>query len=128
MVRSVNRVHARKFLDQAEEFLLSAKETMAISRYSVSTFNAIQAMINANDALTIHHLERRGSADHREAVDLHLDVVRRINDGSMKERFKDALNLRSNAGYMGDAISKSDAERTLRSAILFIEWVKRNVK
>ncbi|MDG6226101.1 MAG: HEPN domain-containing protein [Candidatus Thermoplasmatota archaeon] len=128
MVKAVSKSKAIKYLDQAEEFLESSRENMALSRFNVSAFNAIQAMINANDALTIYYLERRGSADHGEALDLHLDVTRKINDGSQRERLKQCLSIRNNAGYMGDAISRANAEKALRSAVIFIEWVKRYLK
>lgn len=128
MVKEIRRTEAKKFLKQAEEFLIAAKENMLNNRYNVAGFTAVQAMINSNDALTIYYLEKRGSTDHRECVILHKEVVKIINDGSQRDRLKEALELRSNAGYMGEAISKSKAERMVRLASNFIEWVKRQLQ
>jgi len=128
MVKEIRRAEAKKYMKQAEEFLIVAKENMQESRYNVAGFTAVQAMINSNDALTIYFLEKRGSSDHRECVILHKEVVKIINDGSQRDRLKEALELRSNMGYMGEAISKSKAERMVRLASNFIEWVKRYLK
>ena len=128
MVKEIRRVEAKKFMKQAEEFLSAAKENMDESRYNVAGFTAVQAMINSNDALTIYYLEKRGSSDHRECVLLHKEVVKIINDGSQRDRLKEALELRSNAGYIGEAISKNKAERMVRLASIFIEWVKKYLK
>ena len=125
MVKEIRRTEAKKYMIQAQEFLEAAIEDMKEKRYNVAGFTAIQAMINSNDALTIYYLEKRGSADHRECILLHKEVVKQINDGSQRDKLKEALELRSNAGYMGEAISKNKAERMVRLASIFIEWVKK---
>jgi HEPN domain-containing protein len=128
MVKDIKRREAMQYLVQAEEFLASARQSMESDRYNATGFNAVQAMINANDALTIFYLEQRASTDHREGIKLHADVVKLINDGSQRERLKEAMQLRSEAGYMGTAISKNDAERILRNAAQFIAWIRKYVK
>ena len=85
-------------------------------------------MINSNDALTIHYLQKRGSSDHREGVSLHKEVIYIINDGSQRARLQEALELRSKAGYMGEDISKNTAERMVRLAEQFVDWVKKYLK
>ena len=128
MVKEIRRIEAKKYMKQAQEFLDAAVENMKEHRYNVAGFTAIQAMINSNDALTIYYLEKRGSVDHRECILLHKEVVRQINDGSQRDKLKEALEIRSNAGYMGEAISKKKAERIVRLASIFIEWVKKYLK
>ena len=125
MVKEVRRTEAKKYMIQAQEFLEAAIENMKEKRYNVAGFTAIQAMINSNDALTIYYLEKRGSADHREGILLHKEVVKQISDGSQRDKLKEALELRSNAGYMGEAISKKKADRMVRLASIFIEWVRK---
>lgn len=128
MVKELRRAEAKKYMKQAQEFLEAAVENMKEHRYNVAGFTAIQAMINSNDALTIYYLEKRGSSDHRECILLHKEVIKQINDGSQRDKLKEALELRSNAGYMGEAISKNKAERMVRLASIFIEWVKKYLK
>lgn len=128
MAKDVRRSDALRYLRQAEEFQASARQNMGAERFNAATFNAVQSMINSNDALTVYFLEKRASADHREGLKLHADVVKRINDGSQRSKLKDALDLRSQAGYLGESISKAKAEKTLRLATQFLNWVKQYVK
>ena len=128
MVSGIKKKQAIQYIQQAEEFLESAKQNLESKRYNVAGFNAIQSMINANDALTIYFLERRASRDHREAIKLHIDVVKIINDGAWRKKLKDAIDMRSNAGYMGTNISKADAEKLVRYGSQFIGWVKIQLK
>jgi HEPN domain-containing protein len=84
-------------------------------------------MINANDALTDHFLERRASTNHREAVRLHVDVVKTIRDGSKRQVLKKSLDPRSEAGYLGKAISKKDGEKLVKGAVSFLAWVEKHL-
>ena len=103
MAKEVRKSEAQQYLKQADEFLAESRSAMDNSRYNVAGFVGVQAMINANDALTIHHLEKRASSDHREALTLHTEFVKKTGDGSQKDRLRDALQIRNNAGYMGEA-------------------------
>jgi HEPN domain-containing protein len=128
MVKEIRKKEAFQYLNQAEEFLASASQNFKEKRLNAAGFSAIQSMINANDALTIYYLERRASKDLREAIKLHIDVVKIINDGSQRNRFKEAMDKRAYVGYLGTPISKKDAEKLLRSANHFYIWVKKYVK
>ena len=128
MVREVSKREASGYLKQADEVLVSARENLAKGRFNAAGFNAIQAIVNANDALTIYFLERRASKDHREAIKLHVDVVKIINDSSCRSIIKNALDARSAVGYLGIPTSKREAENLVRSATKFIEWVKRHIQ
>ncbi len=127
MVKAVIRANASKFVAQAEEFLESARQNFDAGRYNATSFSAVQSMINANDAFTVYFLEKRASADHRECLKLHVDAAKNISDGSQKTKLKDAINQRSQAGYMADSISKTKAEKLLRHAAQFLIWVKDNI-
>lgn len=128
MAKAVRRGDALGFVRQAEEFLVSARQNLDEGRFNAATFNAVQSMINANDALTVYFLEKRASADHREGLKLHAEVVKRINDASQREKLKDAFELRAQAGYLGEPMPKAEGEKTLRLANQFLNWVKQHVK
>lgn len=127
MVREVVKHEALGYMKQAEDFLSSAFMSMEKGLFNVAGFNAIQAIINANDALTIYYLEKRASKDHKEAVQLHIDVIRKINDTTGRDILKQALDQRSLVGYTAKPISKGDAGQLVKSATKFIDWVKRLV-
>ena len=128
MVKEVRQADALKYIRQAEEFLQAALQNYDSDRYNASTFSAIQSMLNANDALTIHYLGQRASADHREGLKLHADVAKILNDSTQKSRLSNAFELRADAGYRGDLMSKLDAEKAIKSANRFFDWVKKKLK
>ena len=95
----------------------------------VATFRCRkESIINANDAICIHVLGRRASTDHREAIKLHTDLTGIVNDTSQKRRLINALEKRSEVGYLGKPVSKNIAEKLLKDAIIFIEWTKRQIQ
>ena len=128
MARTVKRGAAAGFLAQAREFLESARSNFDAARYNAAGFDAAQALINANDALTAHVLGAVASLDHREAVRLHVDVVRVLGDASQRDLLKRDLDERSGFGYLGARVSRSHAERVLRDAARFLEWVRRTIE
>jgi HEPN domain-containing protein len=127
MARKLDKMEAGSYLKKAEEFLDESKDAMTKSRFNAAGFNAIQSIINANDALTIYVAGVRASTDHREAIKTHVETVRIINDSYGKSILSNALDKRSEVGYSGKDASKALAERLLRDAISFLEWVKKYV-
>lgn len=127
MAREVSKSESQLYIKQADEFLEIAKNGFEKDFYNASGFNAIQAIINANDAVCVHILGRRASTDHREAIKLHKDIIKIINDASQKKKILNALEKRSEVGYLGKAASKKVAEKLLRDAIVFVEWSKRQL-
>lgn len=127
MARTVRREAAAGYLRQAEEFLDSASANLVGHRHNAAGFDAVQCLINANDALTAHFLGSVASLEHREAVRLHADVVRLLGDASQRDILKRDLDERSAFGYLGTSASRAQAERVLRDAARFLEWVRRTI-
>ncbi|MCJ7816688.1 MAG: HEPN domain-containing protein [Candidatus Aenigmarchaeota archaeon] len=127
MARQLNKEEAKSYLKKAEEFLEESKDAIIKSRFNAAGFNAIQSVINANDALTIYISGIRASKDHREAIKTHIETIRTINDSYGKQILINALEKRSEVGYSGKDVSKAVAEKLLKDAINFLEWVKRYV-
>jgi len=127
MARTVRPAAAGSFLRQAEEFLASARRNFEERRYNAAGFDAVQSLINANDALTARFLGAVASLDHREAVRLHADVVRILGDASQAKVLKRALDERSAFGYLGEPATRARAERTVRDAAQFFEWARRTL-
>lgn len=127
MVRDIIKSESLGYLKQSEEFLNAALLSMDKGLFNAAGFNAIQAIINANDALTVYYLEKRASKDHKEAVRLHIDVIRKTNDSSGRDALKQALDQRSLVGYTAKPISRENAERHVKSAAKFVDWAKRHV-
>ncbi len=128
MARTVRRTAAPAFLAQAREFLESARSNFEEARYNAAGFDAVQCLINANDAVTAHVLGVVASLDHREAVRLHMDAVRVLGDASQRDALKRDLDERSTFGYLGARVSRAHAERVLRDAARFLEWARRTME
>ncbi len=110
------------------EFLESARPNFKRSRYNAAGFDAVQSLINANDALTAHLLGVVASLDHRESVRLQVDAVRLLGDASQRDTLKRDLDERSTFGCLGARASRPQAERVLRDAARFLEWVRRTIE
>ena len=105
-----------------------AKLAFQQSKFNAAAFDAIQAIINANDALTIFILGKRASMDHKEAIDIHVETIGKIHDASMRVVLHSALSSRSEIGYSGKIVKKDESEKFLKNAVRFLEWVKNYVK
>ncbi|MCJ7816790.1 MAG: HEPN domain-containing protein [Candidatus Aenigmarchaeota archaeon] len=127
MTRELDKEEAKNYLKKAEEFLEESRDAMIKSRFNAAGFNAIQSVINANDALTIYVAGIRASNNHREAIKTHIEALRSINDSYGKRILINALEKRSEVGYSGKDASKALAEKLLKDAMNFIEWVKKYV-
>jgi uncharacterized protein (UPF0332 family) len=128
MVKEEKKEEAIKYLNKAEEFLSIAKIAFQQSKFNAASFDAIQSIINANDALTIFILGKRASMDHKEAIDMHIETIRKIQDSSMKSILHGALSSRSEIGYSGKIVKKEETEKFLRDATRFLQRVKNYVK
>lgn len=98
MVKEYPKDYAKDFLKKSKKFLDIA--TLILERYpEEAAFNATQSIINANDALTIFMLGKRASKDHREAILLHREVVKKIGDSSKLSIVQMSLESREVTGY-----------------------------
>jgi HEPN domain-containing protein len=128
MVKEYPREYAKDFLKKSKRFLEIAKQNL--EKYpEEAAFNVTQAIINANDALTIFMLGKRASKDHREAILLHKEVIKKIGDASKISIVQTSLELRESVGYdIKKPITKSDCELLIKRGERFINWVENFVK
>ncbi|MEW5759722.1 MAG: hypothetical protein AB1779_03030 [Candidatus Thermoplasmatota archaeon] len=123
MARIYPREYAKDFLKKAKKFLEIAKRT--VEDYpEEGAFNAIQASINANDALTIWVLGKKASTDHGEAIFLHKEASSKIGESKI-DLLTSELELRSATGYDIKKISKhDDCVVLVKKAERFVRWVE----
>ena len=127
MVKEIRKGDAEAYLRKADEFLDAARDNLIKERFNVAGFDAIQAIINGNDALTVYLIGKRASKDHREAIRMHIEAIRTTGDASFRQTVKDALDSRSEVGYSGRLINRSLAVDLVNKATRFLDWVKRYV-
>jgi uncharacterized protein (UPF0332 family) len=126
MKREARKSSLQRMKD-AEEFLSSAEDNLLKGRYKACVDNAVDAVIAANDALTIWFLEAVATRSHREAIVLHSEVGRKIGK-SRVSLLRRLLELRHRATYRPVKIDKNTAQKTLKSARSFVLWVKFRLK
>lgn len=113
-------------IKDASEFLDSAKDNLDKNRFKSVILDCGDAIIAANDALTIYVLGEMASRDHQEAIKLHKKVGVKINENRV-DILQNLLNIRHQKGYRAIVVSKSLAEETLKDATKFVKWVKEKI-
>jgi len=128
MVKEYPKYYAKDFLKKSKKFLEIA--ILILEKYpQEAAFNATQAIINANDALTIFMLGKRASKDHREAILLHKEVVKKIGDSSKLSIVQMSLESREGTGYdIKKSLGKADCELLVKRAERFVSWVETFLK
>lgn len=122
-----SRDNARLRLKDAIEFLESAKRNLEEGRYKSALLDSGDAVIAANDALTIFFLGKMGSRDHQEAVMLHKEAGVLLNENK-SDLLQNLISERHRKGYRVFAVSKALAEADVRSAFKFANWVVEKLK
>lgn len=122
-----SKENAKFRLKDATEFLQSAKRNMEDGRYKSALLDSGDAAIAANDALTIFLLGKVGSRDHQEAVMLHKEVGRLLNENK-SELLQNLISERHKKGYRVFTVSKALAEADMRDAFKFVNWVVEKLK
>jgi len=119
-------------LSLAEEYLAAAETEYTAERYNAAASAAVHAVICANDAmcLALGGNRPRGRS-HMEAARALERACRgtRFEEDAAKQarRLGDVMRIKSEAEYGGRFVRAEEAERTLRQARRFVEWVRRVV-
>ncbi len=120
--------YAKDFIKKSEIFLEIARKNLDLYPEE-SAFNATQSIINANDAFTVSIINKRATKDHREAILLHKEAIKKVGDSSKLDIVQKGLELRESTEYdVRKTISKNDAEILVKKAERFLNWVKTFIK
>ena len=128
MVEEYLKEYSKDFLSKSKKFLEIAKSNL--NKYpEEAAFNATQAIINANDAFTIFMLGKKATKDHREAIILHKEAVKRIGDSSKLSIIQLGLELRETTGYdIKKRFGKTNSEILIKKTERFVDWVESFIK
>jgi len=119
--------NAKIRLKDALEFIESAKRNFEEGRYKSALIDSGDAAIAANDAFTIFFLEKVASRDHQEALFLHKEAGKKINENK-SDLLQSLLTVRHQKGYRSVVVSKSVAEENINNAIKFVSWVVERLR
>jgi len=118
----------QSFLREARRFWEVARAIDAPGYTNQAVSNAVHAVIAANDAFCLFHLGERAAGEaHTEAV----AVLRRACRGTRFEpeatrkahQLADVLQAKSLAQYSGRQLDASAAQRVMKQAERFIDWI-----
>lgn len=125
-MRTENRGNYRQRLNDAAEFMETAKQSLSAGRLKSAVMAAGDAAIAANDAFTIFRLGEKASSDHREAIILHKKAGQNWSE-NRAELLKRLINQRHSLGYAPVEVSSGLAASLVKDAGKFIEWVKISI-
>ncbi|MDD5133500.1 MAG: HEPN domain-containing protein [Candidatus Nanoarchaeia archaeon] len=125
-MQSEKKENAKIRLEDAFEFIESAKSNMNENRFKASIDHSITACIAANDAFTIHHLEKIASMSHYEALDLHREAANKFKE-EKTDLLRKLLNERHKMTYRPVKVKKQDSEDNFKNAIMFVNWIKEHL-
>ncbi|MDO8339297.1 MAG: hypothetical protein Q7T16_01425 [Candidatus Burarchaeum sp.] len=126
---------AEKALSEAREWLSTAELALSHCKTgapaSVACAEAIHAIIRANDALTIHFLNRKATR-HDDMPFLFLDLLRQGKLEKTHEHFHSllsrALHAKSGADYGRQMFTLQDADYFVKGAREFLDVVAGCIK
>ncbi|HCU34806.1 MAG TPA: hypothetical protein DGT21_04945 [Armatimonadetes bacterium] len=119
----------RDFLTEALKFREVAREFNRPGYTNQAVSNAVHATIAANDAVCLRLLnERPGGENHSEAVRVLTRACKRTpweHEASQRGRQLTRVLQQKNASqYHGSPLSQATAERVMRQAERFVDWVE----
>ena len=125
-MRREEKVKSNIRLNDAEEYIKSAEENLDKGRYKASLDHSVDAVIAANDAFTIFFIEQIPSSDHKEAVLLHKEAGKRINENKARE-FALLLEERHSKTYRPVTVTENLARDILTKSKKFLSWIKEKI-
>ena len=126
-MKSEDKIKAQVRLKDADEFIASSQDNLDKNRFKASLDHAIDSVIVANDAFTIHFIEQAATYDHQEAIKLHKLAGQKISENKANE-IALLLEERHRRTYRTVPVTKNLAEITLKKSIRFLEWIKDKIK
>ncbi len=127
---------AERAIKEAEEWLISAKDKLALAESDEGAANvccalAIHAIIRANDAISLKFLRLKATR-HDDASAMFSKVLQQGKIGSENRRFlrllQKAMSDKSGADYGKKAFHYSEAKKYVEEAEEFVAAVKSLVK
>ena len=118
-------------LEEARLWLATARTLFEDSskgkeRFTVVVAQAIHGLIRANDALTVHFLDRR-STRHEDAAKLFRELIRQNKipgeHAGLRDVIVEAIADKSDFDYKGTEVSQAQAMRWLRKTERFLDSV-----
>jgi hypothetical protein len=111
---AVNKADAVAHCRQAEEYLRAAEHSLEIADYNAATGTAIDAGINAADAVAGINLGRRWKGPHEQAAQFVAGAG--VDGQDVGKELRRLLPLKTRAQYSSRPVTRSKAEQCVQAA------------
>jgi len=128
MIRHVDSQKYANYVTKAENSLQLARVALERRAYDGAVMNCIHSAINALDALTTFHLNKRASGSHTDVLPLVKGIVAGPEFKEIERQFGSLLSLKNASEYEPDFMSKRQAENSIKWAERVLDKAKANLK
>ena len=124
MTRDSDSAKSVNYIIKAENSLRIAKIAAEQGAYDNAVMSAIHSAINALDALTSFHLNKRSSGAHSSVFSLIKGILADRDYKDVERQFKLLLSLKNVSEYQPILMSLKDAQDSIKSAERILAKVK----
>ncbi len=128
MTRDIDFQKYANYITKAEKSLQLAKIALERQAYDGAVMNCVHSAINALDALTTFHLNKRASESHTEVLLLVKEILTGSEFKDMERQFSSLLSLKNTSEYQPDFMTSNQAENSIKWAERILNKVKTNLK
>jgi HEPN domain-containing protein len=126
--REEDRLSAKSYLEKARQSSIAMHLAFEEGLWNAAGENAVRCAIHACDALTVAiGGVRSSSKSHEDAARLLLEVVKGKDVKEMSNRFLGIIRMKNPVDYDLRLLRKRDAQRVIKDADIFLEWVEGRV-
>jgi len=124
--RRVERSLYVNYFKRADECFNAARRSLESREWNASTISAIHCVIAAADAMCVYFLGQRHAGEgHEGAVELFNTIkLERQEIANNAKRIGRVLGMKNIAEYEDRLVYKSEAEKALKNAERFLQFVK----
>lgn len=124
----LDRSRARIYLQKAEEFARSMRQSAVRGDWNAVGLEAVHAVISAADAVTTAKLGLRSrAADHEEVVKLIRNLPSKQADAKAEQAQK-VLEVKNLVEYEARTFEQAEAQATMKQAERFVIWARGELK
>lgn len=128
MTRDVDFQKYINYITKSESSLQLAKIALERKAFDSAVMNCVHSAINALDALTTFHLNKRASGSHTDVLSLVKGILTGPEFKDLERQFSSLLSLKNTSEYQPDLMSRDQAENSIKWAERILSRVKTKLK
>lgn len=128
MTRDVDFQKYVNYITKAENSLQLAKIALERKAFDSAVMNCVHSAINALDALTTFHLNKRASGSHTDVLSLVKGILADQEFKDIERQFSSLLSLKNASEYQPDLMNSNQAEDSIKWAERILNKVKTKLK